>query len=143
LFTSIYRKSIIMNAYNIKFPFTDDETTNWFISENQVTKDAYASNLLLLLVTQKGERYYASDYGTNLLKYIFEPNDNITASDVEEDIRNTVALYIPEVNITSVTFKWLEDDQGVPISETQLNVNVKFVYTEGSLSEEGNLEIGF
>lgn len=132
-----------MNAYNIKFPFTDDETTNWFISENQVTKDAYASNLLLLLVTQKGERYYASDYGTNLLKYIFEPNDNITASDVEEDIRNTVALYIPEVNITSVTFKWLEDDQGVPISETQLNVNVKFVYTEGSLSEEGNLEIGF
>jgi len=143
LFISIYMKSITMNSYNITFPITDDPTTNSYISMNQVTKDAYSSNLLLLLLTQVGERYYEPDYGTNLLKYIFEPNDSLTATDVEEEIRNTVALYIPEVKITSVTFNWNNDDNGEPISDNQLNVNIKFIYTEGSLNEEGNIDLNF
>jgi phage baseplate assembly protein W len=132
-----------MDSYNITFPFLDDTITNSFISMNQVSKDSYSSNLLLLLLTQKNERYYEPDYGTNLLKYIFEPNDNISATQVEEEIRDTVALYIPEVKITSVTFNWNNDEEGQPISENQLNVNIQFVYTEGSLSEQGNLDLNF
>ena len=91
-----------MNSYNITFPFKDDNETRSFIQMNQVSKDSYSSNLLLLLLTQKNERYYEPDYGTNLLKYIFEPNDQLTAGQVEEDIRNTVSLYIPEIKISSV-----------------------------------------
>jgi phage baseplate assembly protein W len=132
-----------MNSYNITFPFKDDNETRNYIQMNQVTKDSYSSDLLLLLLTQKGERYYESDYGTNLLKYIFEPNDNLTASDVEEEIRNTVSLYIPEVKINSVTFNWNTDEDGNPISDNQLNVNIKFVYTEGTLTEQGNIDLNF
>jgi len=132
-----------MNSYNIKFPFQDDNELNAFIETNQVSKDAYSSNLLLLLLTQKGERYMEPDYGTNLLKFIFEPNDQLTASQVEDELRNTVALYIPEVKITSVTFNWNIDDDGNTISENQLNVNIKFTYEEGALSEEGNLDLNF
>jgi len=132
-----------MNSYNITFPFKDDNVTNSFVSVNQVSKDAYSSNLLLLLLTQKGERYYEPNYGTNLLKYIFEPNDQLSATQVEEEIRDTVALYIPEVKITSVTFNWNETDDGQPISENQLNVNIQFIYTEGSLTEQGNLDLNF
>jgi len=132
-----------MNSYNITYPFKDNNETKSYIQMNQVTKDAYSSNLLLLLLTEKGERYYESDYGTNLLKYIFEPNDQLTATEVEEDIRNTVALYIPEVRITSVTFNWNETEDGQPIPETQLNVNVQFVYVEGSLSEQGSIDLNF
>ena len=143
LFISIYRKSIIMNSYNITFPFKDDNETNSFIQMNQVTKDSYSSNLLLLLLTQKGERYYESDYGTDLLKYIFEPDDELTATQVEEEIRNTVSLYIPEVKITSVAFNWNNDEEGEVISENQLNVNIQFVYTEGSLTEQGKIDLNF
>ncbi len=132
-----------MDSYNITFPFQDDTITNSFISMNQVSKDSYSSNLLLLLLTQKNERYYEPDYGTNLLKYIFEPNDNISATQVEEEIRDTVALYIPEVKITSVVFNWNNDEEGQPISENQLNINIQFIYTEGSLSEQGNLDLNF
>lgn len=132
-----------MNSYNITFPFKDNYETNSFISMNQVTKDSYSSDLLLLLLTQKGERYYESDYGTNLLKYIFEPNDNLTATEIEKEIRDTVSLYIPELKITSVTFNWLNDIDGNSISENQLNVNIKFVYIEGSLREEGNIDLNF
>jgi len=110
---------------------------------NQVSKDAYSSNLLLLLLTQKGERYMEPDYGTNLLKYIFEPNDQLTANDVEDELKNTVALYIPELNITSVAFNWDTDEDGNIIGENQLNVNIKFTYEEGSLNEEGSLDLNF
>ncbi len=130
-----------MKSYNITFPFTDDNDTNNFLMTNTITKDAYSSNLLLLLLTEKGERYYESDYGTNLLKYIFEPNDDLTSADIEEEIRNTVALYIPEIKISSVNFNWNNNDDGKVISDTQLNVNVKFTYNEGLLTEEGNLDI--
>lgn len=132
-----------MNSYNITFPFKDDLTTRGLLSMNRVSKDSYSSNLLLLLLTQKGERYYESDFGTNLLKYIFEPNDSLTSAQVEEEIKNTVSLYIPDIKITSVTFNWLYDDNKQPISDNQLNVNVKFVYTEGSLSEQGNIDLNF
>ena len=121
----------------------DDNETRSFLEMNRVSKDSYSSNLLLLLLTEKGERYYESDYGTNLLKYIFEPNENLTATDIEKEIRDTVSLYIPEVKITSVTFNWLNDKDGEPISDNQLNVNVQFVYTEGSLTEQGNIDLNF
>jgi len=132
-----------MNSYNITFPFRDDNETNSYVLMNTVTKDSYSSNLLLLLLTQKGERYYEPDYGTNLLKYVFEPNDSLTAADVEEEIRNTVSLYIPEVKISSVTFNWDNNEEGHPINENQLNVNVQFVYVEGSLTEQGNIDLNF
>jgi len=132
-----------MNSYNITFPFKDDNETNSFIKMNQITKDSYSSNLLLLLLTEKGERYYESDYGTNLLKYIFEPNDDLTSTQVEEEIRNTVALYIPEIKISSVSFNWETNEEGNKIPDSQLNVNIKFTYSEGSLTEQGNLDLNF
>jgi phage baseplate assembly protein W len=132
-----------MNSYNITYPFQDDQATNSFLLMNQVTKDSYRSNLLLLLLTQKNERYYEPDYGTNLLKYIFEPNDNLTSNQVEEEIKNTVSLYIPVIKITSVTFNTVVDDNGQPMPDNQLNVNVKFVYTEGALNEQGDINLTF
>ena len=132
-----------MNSYNITYPLKDDSVTGGLLSTNRVTKDSYSSNLLLLLLTQKGERYYDSEYGTNLLKYIFEPNDDLTSNQIEEEIKNTVTLYIPELKITSVTFNFGFDDEGNKISDNQINVNVKFVYSEGVLNEAGSIDINF
>jgi len=132
-----------MNTYNIKFPLTDDVVTNTFFQLTQVTKDALRSDLVLLLLTQRGERYYEPDYGTNLLKYLFEPNDTSTAQDIEEEIKRTVSLYIPVLTINKVTFNWNVDDSGEPIPETQLNVNVKFTYSEDVFSEGGELDLNF
>lgn len=133
----------MIKSYNISFPINDDNETNSFIQMNQVTKEVYSSNLLLLLLTKKGERYYDPDYGTNLIKFIFEPNDNLTSDDIEEEIRSTVTLYIPEIKITSVEFNWVDDEQISVDSEIQLNVKVLFTYSDDSLSEEGSLDLNF
>lgn len=132
-----------INSYNITYPIQDDNVTNGFLSMNSVTKDVYSSNLLLLLTTQRGERYYEPDYGTNLLKYIFEPNDNLTATDVEQEIKNTVSLYLPDITIKSVIFNWLNDADGNSISDSQLNVNIQFLYSEGALNDAGSIDLNF
>jgi phage baseplate assembly protein W len=132
-----------MITYNIRFPINDDVYKNRFFSMTQITKEALGSDLLLLLLTEKGERYYQPDYGTNLLKYIFEPNDNITSKDVEKEIKRTVSLYIPTLTINTIEFNKVTDEQGNPIQENQLNVKIKFTYTEGTFSEGGELDINF
>jgi phage baseplate assembly protein W len=132
-----------MASYNITFPLNDDVSTNTYFLMSKVTKDAFSSDLLLLLLTSKGERYYEPDYGTNLLKYIFEPNDNLDANDIEQEIKTTVSTYIPALTINSVTFNWLTDDEGNPISENQVNVNIKFTFSEDAFSEKGELDLNF
>ncbi len=132
-----------MVSYNIKFPLTDDNTTNTYFQMTKVTKDAFSSDLLFLLLTQKGERYMEPNFGTNLLKYVFEPNDNLTATEVEKEIKKTISLYIPALTINSIEFNWNLDSEGNPISETQLNVVIKFTYSEDAFSESGELELNF
>lgn len=132
-----------MRSYNIRFPIKDDNEKNKYFLMNQVTKDAFSSDLLLLLLTQKGERYYEPNYGTNLLKYIFDPNDNFTESDIDQEIKRTVSLYIPSLRINKITFNSITDDHGNDIPDEQLNVNIKFVYTENSFSETGELDLNF
>ena len=132
-----------MITYNIKFPLNDNLNTNTFFQMTQVSKDAFSSDLLLLLLTQKGERYYEPEYGTNLLKFIFEPNDGLTATDVEAEIKNTVSKYIPNLKVDRINFNWNTDEEGNPISENQLNVRVFFTYNEDSFSEQGQIDINF
>jgi phage baseplate assembly protein W len=132
-----------MASYNITFPLNDDVSTNSYFLMSKVTKDAFSSDLLILLVTQKGERYYEPDYGTNLLKYIFEPNDNLNADDIEKEIKTTVSTYIPALTINSVTFNWHTDDEANSISENQVNVNIKFTFTEDAFTENGELDLNF
>ena len=124
-----------MKSYNIRFPIKDNPDKKTYFSLNRITKDAFSSDLLLLLLTKKGERYYEPEYGTNLLKYIFEVNDELSASDIEQEIKTTVSTFIPNLKITKVTFNKVEI--------YQLNVNVKFIYTENAFSEEGVLDINF
>jgi phage baseplate assembly protein W len=130
-----------MPTINIRFPLGDDPSTNKFFLMTETTKNALKSDLLLLLLTQKGERYYEPKYGTNLIKFIFEPNDGITSSEVEQEIKRTVSLYIPALTIDKVSFNLETDQDGFKIPDTQLNVNIRFTYTEDVFSEGGELDI--
>ena len=130
-----------MNSINIKFPLEDDKVTNGLFEMNNVTKDALTSNLVLLLLTEKGQRYYQPDYGINIRKYIFEPNDGISQSDVEQEIRDTVSKYIPQLSISSVQIFTGTDDKDNNLNDNQINLLIDFKYTEDTFSENGRLEL--
>lgn len=133
-----------MATINIQFPLIDDTDKNKYFKPTQITKDALASNLLLLLLTEKGERYYNPNYGTNLKKHIFEPNDNLTQTEVEREIKDTVSKYIPELSVQQVSFL-SNDDLGEDdsIGENEIRVLVDFTYSQGVFEDTGRLEIIF
>jgi len=132
-----------MVTYNITFPIVDNVETNTFFKLSETSKSAYSSDLLLLLLTEKGQRYYMSDYGTNLIKYIFDPNDNITFGDVQQEIKRAVSLYIPYLTVDNIEMEKDKDSEGVEIPESQLNIKVSFTYSEDSFNESGTLMITF
>lgn len=132
-----------MVSYNIKFPLEDNPSKNRFFQMTNTTKEALASNLMLLLLTEKGERYYMPDYGTNLLQFLFEPKDDLTINDIKDDIKRTVSKYIPELNIDDMMFKQDADYDGNPIKENELTILIKFTYTENTFVDTGEIELNF
>ena len=90
------------STYGIKFPFADSTDGRYF-SLNTTSTDEIRTDLVHLLLTRKGSRYYLPDFGTRLLEYIFEPLDGPTFSEIESEIRDAVSVYIPGIQITNLT----------------------------------------
>ena len=132
-----------MRGVNIYFPLVDDKEKNTYFKLTQTTKDALASNLTLLFLTEKGQRYYMPDYGTNIRKFLFEPNDDITRGDIEQDIKTSVRKYIPQLEITDIEFYFGEDKYGNKLSENTIIVEILFQYKENTFSERGRIELTF
>jgi len=128
---------------NIKFPIVDDSVKNSYLQMTEITKDGVTSNLLLLLLTEKGERYYQPDYGCNLIKFVFELNDSITEMDIEDDIKTTVGKYLPKITIDKIYFYSNVDEFGNTLPDNRLNLKILFTYSDDIFSESGELDLNF
>ena len=89
------------NYINIQFPFQESEN-GFFLKMNKDDKSAIKSDLMHLLLTQKGQRYYLPDFGTDLYKFIFEPNDSITESSIRNELETQIKKYMPNLSITEL-----------------------------------------
>ena len=120
---------------NIDFPFRDSEN-GYYFKLNSTDKDAIRSDLLHLLLTNKGERLYLPDFGSDLRKYIFEPNDNITHDDIRNNLNETIKKYIPNLFVNDITFR---NDE---IQELII-VELKYTVTEGTFSSSDTIQLTF
>jgi len=120
---------------NIDFPFRDSEN-GFYFKLNSTDKDAIRSDLLHLLLTNKGERLYLPDFGSDLRKFIFEPNDTITHDQIRDNLNETIKRYIPNLVVNDITFR--NDD----IQELII-VELKYTVTEGTFSSSDTIEITF
>jgi len=102
------------NTYGINFPFKDSyEGTYFDLTQN--TDQEIRADLIHLLLTRKGTRYFLPDFGTRLYEFIFEPMDGPTFSEIESEIRDSVSEYIPGITITKIDIKPAsegEEDKG-------------------------------
>jgi phage baseplate assembly protein W len=89
-------------TYGINFPFKDSFDGKYLDLSVQ-TDEEIRSNLIHLLLTRKGSRYYLPDFGTRLYEFIFEPMDGPTFSEIDSEIRESVKEYIPNILITNIS----------------------------------------
>jgi phage baseplate assembly protein W len=88
-------------TYGINFPFNDSFNGTYFdLSES--TQEEIRTNLVHLLLTRKGTRYFLPNFGTRLYEFIFEPMDGPTFSEIETEIRDAITEYIPGITVTSI-----------------------------------------
>jgi len=86
---------------NINFPFKDSPK-GFFVDLTKTDSQAVKADLMHLILTNKGERLYLPDFGTNLRRFIFNPNDSQTHSDIRQEINDVVAKYLPNLQINEV-----------------------------------------
>ena len=93
------------------------------VEGNTNVKDQLKSDLLMLLLTDPGERVFLLDYGVGLKKLLFEPNgENITET-LKTMINKKLSKFLPQISILSTqTNSNLEED---PHS---VSINIQFKY---------------
>jgi phage baseplate assembly protein W len=89
-------------TYGINFPCRYSFDGN-YLDLSETSQEEIRTDLIHLLLTRKGTRYYLPDFGTRLYEYIFEPLDGPTFSQIESEIRESVEEYIPGITITKLT----------------------------------------
>ena len=94
--------------YGIAFPFQDSQE-GLFLHMNELPDAEVRSNLVHLVLSIKGSRYFLPEFGTNLMKHIFEPLDTGTRTSIDLEIRDAVKEFIPNLNIKDVDIKSAED----------------------------------
>ncbi len=83
--------------------------------------EAIKNSIANALLTSPGEKILNPRFGVDLRRYIFEPIDEFTAEDIEEDIEDNLPTFEPRIELEKVEVEGLEDEQQYNI---QLQINV-------------------
>lgn len=119
---------------NINFPFKDSPK-GFFLDLTKTDDQAIKSDLMHLILTNKGERFYNPEFGTNLRKFIFEPNDNFTYSQIKDELIETVKKYIPNLIINDVIIEHVEG------SEYSAHIRIDYTITQDVFQTKDFIEI--
>ena len=89
-------------TYGINFPFKDSRRVD-FLELTQLESQQVKSDLIHLLLTRKGSRYYLPEFGTRLYEFLFEPFDGLTFDAIQSDIRDAVQNFMPNLLLNQIT----------------------------------------
>ena len=88
--------------FNIKYPFTNSGSENYFLDLNGDSLGKARSDLMHLVFTPKGQRLRDPNFGTNLIKYVFDQNESLTWSKIESEIKLAVSYYLPYIVLDKI-----------------------------------------
>lgn len=110
--------------FGIKYPFTNISVEKYELDLNNSEHEAMTSELLHLIFTPKGQRLRKPNFGTKLIKYIFDPT-NESWSGVKQEIQSSVSEWLPNIALNDINV--MVDEKG-----TEINVRLDYSIKEGS-----------
>ena len=96
--------------YGLRFPFTATDEVKFFVDADYDPYKEIKSDLIHLLFTPTGQRLRNPSFGSNLIKYVFEPNDTKTLTDIKLEMQTTIDKYFPNLTINQLTANKTEGD---------------------------------
>ena len=118
----------------LELPLT--HTQEGYFKRTKTALEQAKSNIKNLLLTNKGERLGNPTFGTNLLSLVFTQENTDLEARVEEEIRESMAEFLPFINIVSIETNFSEENMSTAI------VNLRFTLNVDTTSEE-NLTLDF
>ena len=124
------------NAVGCPYPITKNPLG--FLAP-QKGVDQIKSDLLIILLTNPGERVMMPTYGTPLRKYLFDPNDPSTSTGARNAIINSIKMWEPRIKVNSLTVtngidpSLLNPNDTGTQADHVLSINLKF-------SDPGNIQ---
>jgi phage baseplate assembly protein W len=106
-------------AIGVSLPFNGPAAFNSTYS----TYDQIKSNLINLLLTNKGERLYNPEFGADLKTVLFEGITEETNTIIRTLINTNVAIFVPEVTIENLDIIKDEDHNTISIT-IQYRINI-------------------
>jgi phage baseplate assembly protein W len=112
-------------TYGLNFPFGINTKRGYFAKEAGAA--LIRSNIKQLLNTIPGERVMLPNFGIDLRKYLFEPLDSVTFSEMRDEIFFTLNKYAPFLRVVALRITESEklNYTGIPGIVVQLTVQIK------------------
>lgn len=121
--------------YGIKFPFTTNNNDGFFIDMNETYIDKKASEILHVLLTPIRSRIRKPDFGTNLIKHIYYPNNGDTFDLIKKEAIESVNRYVKNVNLTDIQILNDEND------DHSVFLDLKYTTNVGNTTQENELGV--
>ena len=102
-----------IRKYGISFPITIKSGDGSLFDTSDDIVGKITSEMMHVMFTPKGQRLRNPDFGTNLIQFIFNPNDEQTWEDVKYEIRTAVTKYVPDCYVNDVEIA--ESDDGLEL----------------------------
>lgn len=118
--------------YDIKFPFTVNNLDGFFIDLNETYNDKVLSDLLHVVLTPKRTRIRMPEFGTDLIKYVFEINDEELWKNIYNEICTSVKNYVNGCEIKNIDILREDDD------DTKIYVKIDYNVKKGNIIENYN-----
>ena len=128
-FKYLYRKDFKMakiQHFGIKYPFTSEGFENFYVDTNNSVMDEVRSQLMHVIFTPKGQRIRMPSFGSDLIKYIFDPNESVTWESVKNEVSSVVKQWVKNVNINDIQVVKNEYD------ESEIFVRIDYSVIDGN-----------
>ncbi len=109
-------------ALGVALPFGPGQSN---FKLNYTTLDQARTNIVNLLLTHKGERFMQPDFGTNLRRFLFQPNTSSTGQQIQNEITSAIKFWLPYVNLENISVERTVEN----IDQYRINVALTFSVT--------------
>ena len=125
----------IKQRYDIKFPFTENNEEGIFLDLNNSVEDKALSDLVHVILTPKRSRIRRPDFGTDLMKFIWEMNDDTLWNDIRDEIKDSVSKFVENVTLNDIII--LRDTN----NDNKIVISIRYTLKKGNKEIQNEVNI--
>lgn len=125
----------IKQRYDIKFPFTENNEEGLFLDLNNSVEDKALSDLVHVILTPKRSRIRRPDFGTDLMKFIWEMNDDTLWNDIRDEIKDSVSKFVENVTLDDIII--LRDTN----NDNKIVISIRYTLKKGNKEIQNEVDI--